>query len=176
MSRSKNRKRQNQRKRANQKRSAKVGAPPPPTIASRLLEAKRFVQESFTPPPDYSEKPSEPLRWYNLRRHEVSVLVVAAMIALASLIVATATRADPVSVVERDSIAFEAMIHINNAPAETLRVIPGVGEITSQRIVKERESRGPFASLQEMGERVERFSVKRAKTFERYLDFSTPEE
>lgn len=54
------------------------------------------------------------------------------------------------------------LVNINTATAEELEALPGVGEVTAQRIVAYREANGPFESIEEIQE----VSGIGAKTFE----------
>jgi len=41
-------------------------------------------------------------------------------------------------------------VNINNAAAGELMALPGVGEVTAKKIIADRESNGPFASLEDL--------------------------
>ncbi len=45
------------------------------------------------------------------------------------------------------------MVNINTATADELEVLPGIGEVRAERIVRSREEDGPFASADELLER-----------------------
>jgi competence protein ComEA len=57
-------------------------------------------------------------------------------------------------------------ININTATADELETLPGVGEVTAQRIVAYREENGPFESIEEIQE----VAGIGAKTFEGMRD------
>lgn len=44
----------------------------------------------------------------------------------------------------------EDRVNINEATAEELQVLPGIGETRAQSIVEYREANGPFASIDEL--------------------------
>lgn len=48
------------------------------------------------------------------------------------------------------AVADAATISINNADASALDALPGIGPVTAERIVAERTSGGPFASIDEL--------------------------
>jgi len=41
-------------------------------------------------------------------------------------------------------------ININAAPAEELQTLPGIGQVTAQRIIDYRTAKGPFASVEDL--------------------------
>ena len=43
-------------------------------------------------------------------------------------------------------------IHLNNATAEQLQLLPGVGPALSERIISYREEHGPFRSVDQLAE------------------------
>jgi competence protein ComEA len=45
-----------------------------------------------------------------------------------------------------------ALVNINTATASELETLPGVGEVTAQRIIEYREANGPFESIEEIQE------------------------
>ena len=51
---------------------------------------------------------------------------------------------------DKTEMAAEGKININTADAETLAVLPGIGEVLSERIVKYRDEHGAFASIEEI--------------------------
>jgi len=42
------------------------------------------------------------------------------------------------------------LININTATARGLEALPGVGEVTAQRIIEHREANGPFESVEDI--------------------------
>ena len=59
-----------------------------------------------------------------------------------------------------------AIVNINTAGAEELDTLPGVGPATAQAIIEERESGGPFASIED----IQRVSGIGEKKFEKLKD------
>lgn len=59
-----------------------------------------------------------------------------------------------------------APIDINNASAELLAELPGIGETRAQAIVEERETNGPFESAEDLA----RVSGVGTATIERFRD------
>ena len=59
---------------------------------------------------------------------------------------------------------------LNRDPAERLRLVPGIGPARARAIVAERERNGPYASHEEVGERVPGIGpalVRRLRAFSR---------
>jgi len=73
-------------------------------------------------------------------------------------------EADPPPVVSGGPLEQNGtgLVNINTATAEELETLPGVGEVTAQRIVAYREANGPFETIEEIQE----VSGIGAKTFE----------
>lgn len=44
------------------------------------------------------------------------------------------------------------MVNVNIATATELESLPGIGEVTAQRIIEYREMNGPFATVEELQE------------------------
>ena len=61
------------------------------------------------------------------------------------------------------------LIHINTATAAELETLPGVGEVTAQRIIDYRESNGPFETIED----IQNVSGIGPKTFEGFRDMIT---
>jgi competence protein ComEA len=45
---------------------------------------------------------------------------------------------------------MEPLVDINTATAEELETLPGVGEVTAQRIIDYREANGPFETIEDI--------------------------
>jgi competence ComEA-like helix-hairpin-helix protein len=122
--------------------------------------------------PDESDQhQSEPLRWWNLRRVEAVVLLVAATAVLASFAVYAATRGTPSDPVELEKRPVKARIRVNSAAAVELTVIPGIGAKSAAAIVAERDKNGPFISLADLASRVKGVKEAKLTEFEQFLDF-----
>ncbi|NCB52572.1 MAG: helix-hairpin-helix domain-containing protein [Clostridia bacterium] len=63
-------------------------------------------------------------------------------------------------------------ININSADAETLRLLPGIGEVLSERMIEYREENGPFGDISEIME-VEGIGQT---TFDKIKDYITAED
>ena len=77
----------------------------------------------------------------------LSMMVLIAVVAMAGL--------SPVSVVAAENPAANTVIeaiHLNQATAEELQALPGVGPALSERIVVYRTEHGPFKSLDQLTE------------------------
>ncbi len=60
-------------------------------------------------------------------------------------------EADPPPVVSGGvSSGEEPLVNINTATAMELETLPGVGEVTAQRIIEYREANGPFETIEEI--------------------------
>ena len=64
------------------------------------------------------------------------------------------------------SSSEEKLVNINTATARELETLPGVGEVTAQRIIAHREANGPFATI----EGIQEVSGIGPKTFEKMRD------
>ncbi|MDO4569540.1 MAG: helix-hairpin-helix domain-containing protein [Planctomycetia bacterium] len=57
----------------------------------------------------------------------------------------------PIERQQKDDFFEEGfLVDINNASEAELRVLPGVGEITAQKIVQDRNTYGPFRTIEEL--------------------------
>ena len=65
-----------------------------------------------------------------------------------------------------EGAGIAAMVNINTAGADELDTLPGVGPATAQAIIEERESGGPFASIED----IQRVSGIGEKKFEKLKD------
>ena len=73
-----------------------------------------------------------------------------------------------------DPAATEHRIDINNASADVLELLPGVGPLTAEKIVREREMRGGFRSIDELDE-VPGIGPIRLERLRPFVTRSTPE-
>ncbi len=72
-------------------------------------------------------------------------------------------EANPPPVVSGGASRSEGgLVNINTAPASELETLPGVGEVTAQRIIEYREANGPFGTI----EAIQNVSGIGPKTFE----------
>jgi competence protein ComEA len=62
-----------------------------------------------------------------------------------------------------------SMVNINTAPADELQRLPGVGEVTAQRIIGYRQANGPFETIED----IQNVSGIGPKTFEGMRDLIT---
>jgi len=60
-------------------------------------------------------------------------------------------------------------VNLNTATKEELKTIPGVGDVTAQRIVDYREEKGSFSSIEEL-KNVERIGDKTFEKIKEYVD------
>jgi competence protein ComEA len=60
-------------------------------------------------------------------------------------------------------------VNINTATAEELESLPGIGEVTAQRIIDYREANGPFETIED----IQNVSGIGPKTFEGMRDLIT---
>lgn len=60
-------------------------------------------------------------------------------------------------------------VNLNTATKEELKTIPGVGDVTAQRIVDYREEKGSFSSIEEL-KNVERIGDKTFEKIKEYID------
>ena len=68
---------------------------------------------------------------------------------------------------ERASLLLGKPIDVNVADAETLALVPGIGEKLSERIVVDRASHGPFRSMEDL-QRVDGIGPRLASTLARW--------
>ena len=69
---------------------------------------------------------------------------------------------------ENDNEVVDRKININTASAETLALLPGIGEAMSQRIVDYRDKNGPFAHIDEL-KNIDGFGEKRLNNLSKYI-------
>jgi competence protein ComEA len=69
----------------------------------------------------------------------------------------------------RSGETMEPLVDINTATAEELETLPGVGEVTAQRIIEYRQANGPFQTIED----IQNVSGIGPKTFERMRDMIT---
>ena len=80
-------------------------------------------------------------------KHCLLMMVLLVVVAIAGL--------SPVSVIAAESPAASTVIgtiHLNQATAEQLQALPGVGPALSERIVVYRTEHGPFSSVDQLTE------------------------
>jgi len=80
-------------------------------------------------------------------KHCLLMMVLLVVVAIAGL--------SPVSVLAAESPAASTVIetiHLNQATAEQLQALPGVGPALSERIVVYRTEHGPFSSVDQLTE------------------------
>ena len=70
---------------------------------------------------------------------------------------------------EKDGINNQGKININTASKEELRTIPGVGEVTAQKIIDYREKNKGFNSIEEL-KKVDRIGEKTFKKLKDKID------
>lgn len=75
------------------------------------------------------------------------------LLALMFLVATAGLSPAPVSAAEHPAakVSVEA-IHLNQATAEQLQALPGVGPALSARIVSYRDEHGPFSSVEQLAE------------------------
>lgn len=93
-------------------------------------------------------------------------LLVAALVRLYS---GAVERQYPLSGIER------FVIDLNEAPAPTLEILPGVGPVLAGRIVAERVRGGPFADLADLDRRVVGVGPGICQRLEGLVRFGSPE-
>lgn len=49
-----------------------------------------------------------------------------------------------------ETVQGEGRININTADAALLQTLPGIGEVTAERIIRYRQENGPFSSIEEL--------------------------
>jgi competence protein ComEA len=94
-------------------------------------------------------------RWFDLSGSELRVLLVAAAIVLLSLVVLGVLRSalrEPEIRVEhvRESLRMPERTDVNTATEYQLRLLPGIGSKTARDIVEDRQSHGPFRTLEDL--------------------------
>ena len=75
------------------------------------------------------------------------LLVLMFLVGVASLSPATISAAEPPAA----KVSVET-IHLNQANAEQLQALPGVGPALSERIISYRDEHGPFSSVDQLAE------------------------
>jgi competence protein ComEA len=70
----------------------------------------------------------------------LSLLFAAPLMSVANAATAQASTAQAVA----------AMVNINAASVKELRTLPGIGQVTAQRIIDYRTAKGPFATLEDL--------------------------
>ncbi len=114
------------------------------------------------------------MTWYSLRKQEVFIIAIGAFILLGSIIAKITFDQDRAPLIEETkSSAPEVKIDINTSTEGMLQVIPSIGKTTAENIIRERETAGPFASLDDLLKRVPRLRDQALQDFSPYLDFST---
>lgn len=68
------------------------------------------------------------------------------------------------------NILSDELISINSASAETLRSIPGIGEVIARRIIDYRNQFGSFEDLEDL-KRVNGIGDKKIEIIKRYITF-----
>ncbi len=79
-----------------------------------------------------------------MKRLFVALCLAVALVSLARPVTVSASQQS------RQSAAAEQPININNAGLEELVRLPGVGQVTAERIVAYREANGPFARVDDL--------------------------
>jgi len=80
----------------------------------------------------------------------------------------------PIHSRERRHPVTARSIAVNTATPESLQRLPGIGPVTADRIVAEREANGPYVAANELIGRVAGFGGKRARTLTPRLAFALP--
>ena len=72
-------------------------------------------------------------------------------------------------------VSSTALVPINFASAEQLGALPGIGEQLAELVIKERQSGGPFSSIQDLVDRVDGLGPKTGDDLAHALSFRFPE-
>ncbi len=122
-----------------------------------------------------SEKETSPL----LRRSEqafLGIVILLGIVSIAAYWVGRAMRSDDwIEIDQAPPLSADFVVDINTADWPELVQLPDIGETTARDIVKERETNGPFANLEEVATRVRGVGPKTIEKMRPYVKVDVDE-